>query len=110
MTEEQLKNLAIEVTEGKVFGSWMIPEEKMETLLPIIFLPYHWGAAETIKDQDVSVLYEHMVKTKRKTKDGYPVFMSFKTLSKDECSRLAELVKKLNDMKLQFMGEENDEN
>lgn len=115
MTDEELRQLAVDVEDGKVFGSWMIPEEHLDVQLPIVFLPFYWGAAEKIKDQDVSVIYEYVDRTKRKTPNGYPVFTSFRTLTKEECDKLGKLITRLRQIKQAFLALEikednNDEN
>lgn len=104
MTDEELKTLAVDISEGKVFGSWMVPAEDAERLMPVIFMPLALGAAEKIQDQDVWGLYEYCDKATRRTVKGYPLFISFKTLSQADCDRLRPLLEKLKKMKEEFLS------
>lgn len=87
-----LNLLASDIVQGKVYGSWMLTDPSR---LGNIFLPLGLGAAEKIKDQDIWAIYEYRHKTTFYTEDGLPIFMSFKTLSSEDCKKLRVLLKEL---------------
>lgn len=106
MNNDELKQLALDISDSKVFGSWMLPSEQAESLMSVVFMPLAFGAAETIKDQDVWGIYEYIDKATRQTVNGYPLFMSFKILTKAECSALSSMLEKLRKMKAEFLSNE----
>lgn len=102
MTNEELKNLALDISEGKVFGSWMIPEEQQERLFPVIFMPLALGAGDKLPD-DVWALYEYHDKSGKTSHNGYPNFMSFKFLTKEDVEKLQPMLTQLQEMKRTFL-------
>lgn len=104
MTDEELKQLALDVVENRVFGSWMIPENEQEDTLPIVFMPLAFGAAGHL-DENVCSLYEYVSTTKRFTSKNYPVFMTMRTLSKVEVEKLSPMIERLRDMRKLFLEE-----
>ena len=101
MTDSELKQLAVDIAEGKVFGSWMV---KQTDLLPMIFLPLSFGGAEKLKDIEVWSLFEYSEKALGNQIKGHPVFPSFKYLTKDDCEKLNPMLEKLKLMKQEFLN------
>ena len=105
MTEEELKTLALDISEGKVFGSWMLPPDQAENLMPVVFMPLALGAAEKIQEVDLWGIYEYVDKATRRTVNGYPLFTSFKMLTQDDCVTLNKYLDKLRQMKEEFLSQ-----
>jgi hypothetical protein len=105
MTDAELKQLAVDISEGKVFGSWMLPPERAQDLMHVVFMPLALGADKTIQEADVWGVYQYTDKATRTTKDGFPLFMSFKILTKEDCAKLAPLLDKLRQLKQEFMSQ-----
>jgi len=104
MTDVELKQLALDISEGKIFGSWMLPPERAADLMHVVFMPLALGADKTIQESDVWGIYQYIDKASRRTKEGYPLFMSFKILTKDDCAKLAPLLDRLRQLKQEFMS------
>lgn len=83
LSEEQLEQLAQDIAAGQVFHSG-ICDVKM---LPMVFMPLGLIEKARIKemlDQGVSFFYEYMNKAGERSVNGYPMFMSFNTLNKEQ--------------------------
>jgi hypothetical protein len=103
MTETELKQLAVDVVDGKVFGSWMIPEED-KRLLAVIFLPLAFRGADEKLPDDVWCMYEYVEKaSKHKVKD-YPTFMSCKYLTGADCAILNPAILEYHAFKQKFLA------
>lgn len=110
LLKEELKQLAVDIVDGKVFGSWMIPEEHIDSLLPVIFMPIAFGASNQLDDK-VCSLYGYYEEAKRETHDGFPIFFDkMYTLTTNDLTILNIYLNKLKLLKSKFMEEENVEN
>lgn len=101
LTDDKLRFLAIEVVEGRVFGSWMLPQGQMH-LLAKVFMPLGVGGANLLPE-DASCLYEHMDNRMPLAIDGYPVFSSMHYLTHDEREGLARHVEEYQAVKRAFV-------
>lgn len=104
MTEAELKQLAADVVEGKVFGSWMLPETDQH-LLAAIFLPFAFKDAAGKLPDDVWGVYEYRDKAKKIGVREYPAFISCKFLTQKDCEVLNPLIVRYAEMKQEFFGE-----
>lgn len=87
--EVDLGQLAWDIVAGQVFGSWMLDGDP--DLLRMIFLPLALMDAEGLgkmKAADVVFLYEYLDQAGPRSVNGYPCFMSFKTLTRDQAKAL----------------------
>ncbi len=89
MNLEEIRKLALDIAEERVFGSWMIPEDELDDTLAIVFMPLALGGEKHLPE-DASVLYEYLDKSKHKTTKGYPIFVSMKVLSSVELCSLPD--------------------
>lgn len=98
MTNSELKKLAWDIADGKVFGSWMITDEKY---LPLVFLPLLFGQE---KFPEAASLYEYHAKAgPKKLPNGYPNFATCCFLTKDEVETIRPLIEQANQMRTQFL-------
>lgn len=105
MTEPELRKLALDIVEGKVFGSWMIPEADQDRLLPVVFMPLSLRPVVTqklLEESQAASLYEYYDKGKMGI-NGYPNFMSCCFLTKEEVDQIGPMVKQLQTMRLEFL-------
>ena len=102
MNLEEIRKLALDIAEERVFGSWMIPEDELDNTLAIVFMPLALGGEKNLPE-DASVLYEYLDKSKHKTTKGYPIFVSMKVLSQSELAQLIPLVTKIKSLKEEFL-------
>lgn len=106
MSPADIKQLAIDVVEGKVFGSWMIPPEDLD-LLERIFMPLALAKTEELPD-DISVVYEYRSKASGLAINGYSVFLSFHYLGQSDRELLVKEMDLYQKFKTQFLAEQKD--
>jgi hypothetical protein len=90
LSEPDLKELALAVLNGNVFGSWMLPEHDVN-LLPSIFMVMVFLddiKRKEMKRDGVVHVYEFMDKAGPRSINGYPIFMSARFLNADDAKRL----------------------
>lgn len=102
MTEPELKQLAIDVVEGRVFGSWTLPEQDQH-LLAAIFLPLAFKDASGKLPDDVWGVYEYLDKAKKQKVREYPGFTTCKFLTQKDCEGLNPLIQQYADFKKSFL-------
>jgi hypothetical protein len=103
MTEAELKQLAVDVVDGKVFGSWMIPEDD-KRLLAVIFLPLAFKQAGEKLPEDVWCMYEYIDKASRHKVKDYPTFMTCKYLTGADCAILNPAILAYHEFKTKFLA------
>lgn len=105
MTDVELKILAIDIINEKVFGSWMIPKDHAEKISNI-FLPLSIGAVNYLPD-DVWALYEYRDKSLPMAYEGMPVFSSCKYLQKDDVEKLAGVIESYSQCLSDFLKKDD---
>jgi hypothetical protein len=98
-----LKQLAIDVVEGRVFGSWMLPEQDQH-LIAAIFLPLAFKDASGKLPDDVWGVYEYHDKAKKQKVRDYPGFTTCKFLTQQDCDKLIPLIHHYTDFKSLFLA------
>lgn len=104
-TDQEIKQLALDVHAGRVFGSWNVanPSDVGMVFMPMMLLGgVH---AKTLERDGIVHLYEHLDKAGPRSVNGMPCFFSFQTLNRDEFERLAAGVRKLEALAEAFMGD-----
>ena len=86
-SDDEIRALAVDVIEGKVFGSWMVPHEDSD-LLGSIFMVLNF--LDLDGREDIGHVYEYLGEAGGRGVNGYPSFMSIRYLNKEECRRLAD--------------------
>lgn len=78
--------LAEAVHAGRVFGSWMFPDEaEAERMMGMVFLPLLLGAEVP---RNTAHIYEYLSEAGPRQVNGYPIFMSMRLLTKDQTEEL----------------------
>jgi hypothetical protein len=101
--ELDIGQLAWDIAAGQVLTSWQVPED----LLQMVFLPLAFVDQEGLdrmKAANVMHLYEYMGKAGPRSINGYPSFMSFKTLTRDQCAALLPKLEEIKAMKAKVTG------
>lgn len=96
MTSAELKQLACDIYDGKVFSSSMLTNQKH---LAMIFMPIILGALNNRTKEElkeIAFIYEYLDKAGPRSINGYPIFSSFHILKHSD---LAELDKYYQDYK-----------
>ena len=101
MTDDELRTLAVDIVEGKVFGSWMLPEADLH-LIGNVFMPLVLGGAERLPE-DASCLYEYLDKRLPLTVNGHPTFLSFRFLTETERQALVPKIRQYRTLKAGFL-------
>lgn len=94
MTATDLQQLAIDISNEKVFGSWMIPKEHLSSIATV-FMPLAFKGHQKLPE-NVWALYEYYNKAgKLRTISNLPVFLSMKYLTEKDCNLLQILLKEI---------------
>ena len=110
MDKKALKQLAIDITDEKVFGTWNITARNSSNLLGMIFMPLLFIDEETkeqIKKLEFIHFYEYMDKAGPRAINGYPMFTSMKCLTREDSAVVFRMCKKLQEQKDKFLEEKD---
>lgn len=92
-TEEELKQIAKDLFAEKIFTSEHIRKEDLglsnSIFMPLMFLSKE-NADEMIKN-NITIIYEYFSEAMNRSINGYPMFMSYKTLRKEEWTKIIEI-------------------
>lgn len=95
LTDEQVVELAKDIWAGKVFTSGMLPDHEKHILCSV-FMPLAFMSSEEIQEmKDVAFIYEHMSASGKSGINGYPIFMSFRTVSTADAERVTQAYDKI---------------
>lgn len=87
-TDTELIQLAVDIYEGRVFTDRHLTDFARDVtivFMPIMFMkPEQW--AEMIAD--LGLIYEYLTEAGPRSINDMPMFMSFRTLSKDEAKQM----------------------
>ena len=102
-TEPELRKLAIDIVEGRVFGSWMCDERH----IPMVFLvaqlsaPEHWP-------RNTSQVYEYLNKAVLGSVNGMPIFHSCNILTTNDVAAIQPLVDELVAARKDFVSQSSE--
>jgi hypothetical protein len=105
MNEKELKQLALDVVEGRVFGTWNM--KSCEHDLPLVFMPL--ALMTEPLPEDTAHIYEHLDKAGPMSVNGMPTFVSCRILLKEDSDKLMPMVRELIKQRKEFLGEEDNE-
>jgi hypothetical protein len=86
LTDDEIKELARDIVEDKVFTSGMCPQE----MLGMVFMPYGLGGMNNMDLANVGAIVEHYAKAGERGINGYPMFMSCRVIHKDDWTKVGE--------------------
>lgn len=107
MTDEELKQLAVDIYHGKAFTDRSVRPSDVH-LIPQLFMPIALGGpdmAEMFKAEEVTMIYEYIDKAHERSLNGYPMFFSFRYLRRGENDRLAVFFDRYRQLQEEFTGE-----
>jgi len=94
-TDDELKQIAKDAWAGKIFTSNSIPEHDVH-LIPSIFMPLMFMEDhESLKD--AAYIYAYLDKAGQRCINGYPIFMEFEIMTKDNASKVLEYYNKIKE-------------
>lgn len=99
MTPEEIKELATDTFMEKVFFSTMLPEHDAHLLSSVFMATVFMDSKQIdqIRKDKVVAFYEHLDKAGPRTINGYPIFMSMKTITKGDLVEVQKIVEKLRE-------------
>lgn len=98
LSEDELKQLAIDIKESKVFTDRHIDPKEDPGILASIFLPIALGAFAGIAQeqfQEIGLIYGYIQQAGPRSVNGYPVFFNMQMLSNADAAKVDEYVGKL---------------
>jgi hypothetical protein len=108
--EAELRQLAVDYYDGKVFSDRHIPEHEKH-LISAVFMPLALGALseydqETTKQ--ISMLYEYIDQAGPRGINGMPIFGSVRILWADEAEKMLKYFEEYKAIKEQFLNSANE--
>jgi len=97
-TDEELKQIAQDLLAGKIYSDRHIPKGESELAINMVFTPFMFLGEEDLKkmmDDKVVLIYEYLSEAGPREVNGMPTFMSFRTLTKDEFSKVVDFHDKI---------------
>jgi hypothetical protein len=103
-TDSELKQIASDMYEGKIFSSLNLGD-KLEEALPIVFMPMMFGAlSERTKERaDVGLIYEYISEAAPRSINGFPVFFSLKILNDEDTRKVFVYYEEYKKLKEDFI-------
>jgi len=104
-TDEELKQLAVDIIEGKFFSTIGMPESDFD-LLAMIFMPLALMDEETvnrIEERDPVIFYADMSKRLSRSISGYPIFGEVGFIFRSELEKFATFYDQYLDIKNAFL-------
>ena len=109
MAEKNLKQLAIDISENKVFGTFNIREDDIEINMPMVFIPIalmNQKQKQKIIDEETVHIYEHMDKAGYRSVNGMPCFLSMNCINKEDWIKVVKYIKEYEVKVKSFLNKE----
>ena len=109
MTDAELKKLAWDMLSGTVFTSGSVAEDN---LLRMVFMPLALMTVAQVEDLNdkTNFLYEELSEAGPSSINGYPIFMSFKYVPKEDMDRLKKFYDEAYELKSKFVNDDTTNN
>ncbi len=106
MDEKELKQLAIDIAENKVFGTFHMNENEMNSL-QVVFMPFIALSEERrkkMRDDNVIHVYEYYDKAGPRSVNGMPCFFSFSEIIEKDWKKVVKYIKEYEVKKNSFLN------
>jgi hypothetical protein len=103
-TSAELKKLALDCAENRIFGSWQMSSSDTR-LIGMVFLPLAFSSKDTLPS-DIAHVYADISKAGPRAINGYPMFYECAFISQAQYPEFCELVKKLIKQRNAFLNDE----
>lgn len=100
VTPPNLRALALDIVEGKVFGSWQLHNPAKE--LSMVFLALLFANKEDTPT-DIGAVYEYMSSAGVGSINGYPIFYSCRFLTMQQYKDVCEYAKEAREHRKSFL-------
>jgi len=104
-TDEELKQLALDILEGRVFTDRHCsePYEISMVFMPLVFLDE--AGIEQLKADDPGMVYEYLTEAGPRSCNGLPNFFSMKLLSQDGTKKVMAIYDQLKEARSKAVAE-----
>lgn len=103
-TEQELKQLAIDIVEGKIFGTWNLRNQNEVSMVFMATMFLDSDQSKKLIEDDVIHLYEYMDKAGPRSINGMPMFFSANYLTGAEFDILLPLIEQYKESKEAFLA------
>jgi len=106
MNEKKLRQLASDIAENKVFGTFHLREHE-KGLVGNIFMPLLFAGKkqlEEMKEEDVFHIYEYNTEAWPRSINGCPIFFSMRTISKKDWIQCVKYIEQYRARKESFLN------
>lgn len=105
-TEAELKQIAIDLFDGKIFCDQHIPPDSSLHTMPMVFMPIILGALDqyTGDRKEIGMIFEYLDKAGPRSINGYPNFFSMQILTQAEWEIAHKYYEEYKEMKEKFQS------
>ncbi len=110
MNDKEKKTLAVDIVDGKVFGTWSIGEADIN-VIPMIFMPLALADKKVLQSMEtdkIRQVYEYMDKAGPRGINGFPTFFSMHLINEDDWKEVREICLAYKKQKDEFMGDSDE--
>ena len=93
LTEDDMKTLARDWVEGRVFTNRDIKEDNM---IRSVFMLIGLGGFGDVDTSKIGMIYEYLSEAGERSVNGYPMFMSVRFVHKEDMKPLFEMCQKID--------------
>jgi len=105
-TDQELRQIALDLADGKIFSDRHVPKSESKTLLSIFMALSLWDhAQEWVKD--AGMIFEYHSKAGPRSINGYPMFISCQKLNKEDTKTVFTYYNELLEQRKQFLSKGN---
>ncbi|MFN5249916.1 MAG: hypothetical protein ACK5DE_02630 [Bacteroidota bacterium] len=100
VTTPNLRELALDIVEGKVFGSWQLRNPERE--LSMVFMVLLFAKKEDLPT-DIGAVYEYLHHASKQCINGMPIFYSCRFLTMQQYKDVCDYVKEAREHRKSFL-------
>ena len=96
MNDKELKQLAIDISEGKVFGTFHMRPDDMERNMAVVFMPLVFmneKQRKKLEDEKVAHFYEYIDQAGPRSVNGMPCFFSMRNIDQENWEKVVKYIK-----------------
>jgi len=105
-SEQELRQIAIDFQENKIFCSQHIHPNERDSMIPSVFMVINFMDADARKkliDENVVVFFEYLTEAGPMSVNGYPIFFSMRSFTSSEWKTILPMIEELQTAKEAFL-------
>jgi len=109
-TDDELRQLAVDIVSGLVFTSAHIREEDLNNLLGMVFMPILFMDEHSRKElvaNEIHTIYEYYSEAGPRAINGKPIFMSCRMLNRTDSQKVWSMMKRFEKKTTDFLDGES---